>query len=513
MTRKPNILLITSDQQRGDCYGFEGRRLRTPHLDLLAAEGTRFSACITPNGVCQPARASILTGLLPLTHGVCDNGIDLDPTVGALGFAGQLSRAGYLTAFIGKAHFSTYLTFQPTGTPECLVSSAQYGPDWHGPYMGFEQVELLLIGHNLILPERPPRGQHYERWYYADSRGDLKNELYRTHLPPDVSAPQTFHSALPVAWHNSTWVGDRTVEFIRAQARESGERPFCVWASFADPHHPFDAPDPWSRMYDPADVDLPRQRTLDLDRRPWWHRATFEGTPQISGDLRKLRETHTRIPPQPDDMLRGMIANYYGMIALIDHNVGRILSALEESGLSANTLVVFTSDHGEWLGDHGLILKGPMMYEGLLRVGLILRGPSVPAGRTVPDPVSTIDLAATFAEFAGIGSGWAPHSTSLWPLMLRDDASRDFAFNEWHLLPARTGIELRLRTVRTRTHKLTLELGTGAGELYDLVNDPDEMNNRFDDPAAAPVRKELTEMAMTRPRDERAAAPKQVGAA
>ncbi|MSQ71658.1 MAG: DUF4976 domain-containing protein [Betaproteobacteria bacterium] len=512
--RRPNILLITSDQQRGDCYGFEGRRLRTPHLDLLAAEGTRFSACITPNAVCQPARASILTGLLPLTHGVCDNGIDLDPAVAERGFAGQLSRAGYSSVFIGKGHFSSYMTFQPTGTPECLVSSAQYAPDWNGPYMGFEQVELLLVGHNLILPQRPPRGQHYERWYYGEGRGDFRNALYGTHLPPDAGAPQTFHSGLPVAWHNSTWVGDRTIEYIRAQARRAEPRPFCAWASFPDPHHPFDAPDPWSRMHHPADVELPRQPALDLERRPWWHRATLEGTPQISAELRNFREKQTRIAPQqPEHMLREIIANYYGMIALVDHNVGRILAALEESGQADNTLVVYTSDHGEWLGDHGLMLKGPMMYEGLLRVGLIARGPGVPAGRIVHDPVSTIDLAATFAESAGIGSEWAAHSRSLWPLILRDDASRDFAFNEWHLLPARTGVELKLRTVRTRTHKLTLELASGAGELYDLVNDPDEMDNRFDDPATAPVRKALTEAAMSRPRDERAGTPVQVGAA
>ena len=128
MTRRPNILLITSDQQRGDCFGFEGRKISTPHLDELARDGTRFSACITPNAVCQPARASILTGQLPLTHGAHDNGIDLDERIGESGFAGALAAAGYATAFIGKAHFSTYHTFEPTGRPECVVSSAGFGP-------------------------------------------------------------------------------------------------------------------------------------------------------------------------------------------------------------------------------------------------------------------------------------------------------------------------------------------------------------------------------------------------
>ena len=148
MTKRPNILLITSDQHRGDCYGFEGRQIRTPRLDALAAQGTRFAACITPNVVCQPARASILTGLLPRTHGVHDNGIDLDPALGQAGFAGQLAKSGYATAFVGKAHFSTYHTHEPTGSPESVKSAADYAADWSGPYMGFEQVELMLIGHN-----------------------------------------------------------------------------------------------------------------------------------------------------------------------------------------------------------------------------------------------------------------------------------------------------------------------------------------------------------------------------
>ena len=117
MAARPNILLITADQQRGDCYGFCGRNVRTPHLDRLAAAGTHFENCLNANTVCQPARSSILTGMLPLTHGVIDNGIDLDPKIGERGFAGQLSRAGYHTAFLGKAHFSTKATFAPTGTP------------------------------------------------------------------------------------------------------------------------------------------------------------------------------------------------------------------------------------------------------------------------------------------------------------------------------------------------------------------------------------------------------------
>ena len=219
--RRPNFIFITADQQRGDCYGFMGRKIKTPHLDQLRSEGAWLESNVTPCVVCQPARASILTGQLPLTHGVHDNGIDLDPAVGAKGMAGALAAAGYDTAFFGKAHFSTYHTFEATGTPECLKSSAKFGEDWYGPYMGFEHVEMMLVGHNWFLPEKPPAGQHYERWFYGDGRGDEKNALYRENAGETHDAAQTWHSKLPVAWHNSTWTADRALAWLN----ESREKP------------------------------------------------------------------------------------------------------------------------------------------------------------------------------------------------------------------------------------------------------------------------------------------------
>ncbi|MGQ0547086.1 MAG: sulfatase-like hydrolase/transferase [Betaproteobacteria bacterium] len=488
-----NLLFITSDQQRGDCYGFEGRRVKTPHLDRLAREGTRFSACITPNLVCQPSRASILTGLLPYTHGVSDNGIDLDPKAGEAGFAGAFAREGYRTGYIGKAHFATSHTFKATGTPECRNSDQPQ--DWFGPYMGFEHVELVVEGHNHWPPMQPPRGQHYERWFHKDGRGEALQRLYETQLEPRSSAMQTFHSALPPAFHNSTWVGDRTIEFLSKNQNSK----FCIWASFPDPHHPFDAPDPWSRMHHPDEVDLPPQRTLDLERRPWWHRQSLEGQPQIEARLRRIREEYSRIPQHSDRQLRELIANYYGMVSLIDHNVGRILLHLEAFDLLKNTLIVYSTDHGDWLGDHGLILKGPMAYEGLLRVGLIMQGPGIPQGKIVADPVSTVDLPATFADYAGVD--FQPkHSTSLKKL-IQGKGGRDFAYSEWDLRASRSGVDLDLRTVRTKTHKLTVDMRSGAGELYDLVNDPHEMDNRFNDPGAKSVQHQLTDMIRSRPQD------------
>ncbi|MEL7165374.1 MAG: sulfatase-like hydrolase/transferase [Pseudomonadota bacterium] len=497
MTR-PNILLISADQHRADCFGFEGRNIKTPHLDQLAADGTHFSNCITPTVVCQPARASILTGQLCRTHGVHDNGIDLEPCVGEKGFAGAMAAAGYETSYFGKAHFSTYHTFQPTGTPECLTSSADYPDDWYGPYMGFNHIEMMLVGHNWFLPEKPPHGQHYERWFHGDGRGDVKNALYRENAGDTKDAAQTWHSKLPVAWHNSTWTADRAIEWLR---HGRGGDPFCTWVSFPDPHHPFDAPEPWSRLHDPAEVDLPKHRERTFEGRPWWHEQVLTAEPTGDRKGAEIRKAYSRIGPQSDAQLREIIANTYGQIALIDHNVGRILIALEEAGLADNTIVIYMSDHGDWLGEHGLILKGPMHYDGLLRVPMIVRGPNVPRGKKVDEPVSTLDLGPTFFDYGDASPLLTQHGQSLRPLIETDEATRDFALNEWELLPTRAGVGLSLRTVRTKTHKMTVDMQSEAGELYDMVSDPHETKNLFDDPDQAALREQLFAYIHQRPED------------
>jgi len=145
--------------------------------------------------------------------------------------------------------------------------------------------------------------------------------------------------------------------------------------------------------------------------------------------------------------------------------VRRILIALAEAGLADTTYVIYISDHGDWLGDHGLILKGPMHYEGLLRVSMIVRRPGITANRVVSEPVSTLDLGSTFCDYAGAAPLQTQHGASLPPLLEDQSATRDYTMNEWELLPTRTGVALSLRTVRTRTHKLTVALKSGQGSF------------------------------------------------
>ncbi|MBY6144742.1 sulfatase-like hydrolase/transferase [Mameliella alba] len=486
MNATPDILLITTDQHRGDCIGGAGRKVRTPNIQRIADRGARFDTCITPHPMCQAARASILTGKLPYSHGVRDNGRNLDPAFAEEGLGGIFCKAGYDTQFIGKAHLSTHETFEPTDQPECYTSVADFPEDWTGPYMGFEQVELMLRPHHHCGWKDRPYTLHYENFLDWDGQGGTRWAKAKEKSAPLTRHKQVWRSALEDEWQSTSWIGDRTIEMLT----KDRQNPLMAWVSFPDPHPPFLASDPWSRLYDPAEVDLPPHRELDLDRRPWWHRAFLE-----SPARRNQKRDHAGDQPfwgwegaLVDRDLRDVIAVYYGMIAAIDHQIGRILDHLEASGRLDNTIVIFTSDHGEWLGDHGLLLKGPMLYDGLLRVPLVMAGPGIASGR-FDAPVSTLDLRATLADLCGLDVT-PDDGRSLMDVIT--GATREVAHNEWEVDPARSGVDLDLRTVRSATHRLSIDLKSGAGELYDLSFDPHEMTNLWDDAGAAGHRDRLT---------------------
>jgi arylsulfatase A-like enzyme len=296
-------------------------------------------------------------------------------------------------------------------------------------------------------------------------------------------------------------VADRTIAMLRERPRD---RPFCLWSSFPDPHYPFDCPEPWASLHPEKSIELPRHHILDLNRRPWWHRAFVERRSDSSLEVGNYGFSFLTGQPGEDALLRAMTANYFGMIALADHAIGRILACLAEEGLADDTLVLVTSDHGDFLGDHGLLLKGPCAYEGLLRVGLIAAGPGVAAGQTVREPVSTLDIAPTVLERAGVSA--ALHGRSLNPLLAGKAETRDAALMEWDMAFLDREQELRLRTVRTARWALTLELTSGAGELYDLREDPEQMDDVF---AGRPaVVQELAEILRQRPKDESALLPR-----
>ena len=367
--------------------------------------------------------------------------------------------------------------------------------------MGFKHVELMTLGHWFKEkgPTLPPEGQHFERFVFDETNGPEIFDLWHKPAKPGHGAAQTWHSSLPVAMHSSTWCGDRTVSFLNDQQENE---PFCAWVSFPDPHHPFDCPTPWSTMYNLDDIDLPHEGHKDLDIRPWWHKASLENEPNLADpQLKFFRAKLSRSEDQSEIQLREMTANYFGMISLIDHNVGRIVLELKRLGLDKNTIIIYSTDHGDLLGDHGLYLKGPTPYEGLLRVGMIVNGPGIPSNQIIKDPVSTMDIAATICDLGGAELPEVAQSQTLMPVIC-DKASRDVAHSEWKVNASRCGVELELRTVRTKDTKLTIEKNSGAGEMYNLAEDPYEMNNLFEDSGSNSLKKELMDMIIERPGDE-----------
>lgn len=498
MAKKPNVILISTDQHRGDCIGAEGRGVRTPNLDRIGANGVRFKTCITPHPMCQAARASILTGKLPYSHGVRDNGRDLDLSLGEAGLGGTFTKAGYATHFIGKAHLSSQQTFEPTGRPECYKSAGDFSPDWRGDYMGFSDVQLMLRPHHHTQWYAPPEALNFEYWLDQDGQGRARWDRAKDRLSPDTAHFQTWRSGLSEEWHSSPWIGDRAVEMIE----NKGDQPLMAWVSFPDPHPPFLSPRPWCDMYSRDEVTIAANPTLDLEKRPWWHKAFVEdrakpikqGSEHNAGGIDWGQKGD--LTPEA---LQDLTAIYFGMISSVDHQVGRILDALESKGELDNTYIIFISDHGEWLGDHGLLLKGPMMYDGLLRVPCLIQGPKVPKGLVLDDPVNTIDVLATAADLTDI-SAPDTHGES-WRKLWDEEDSRDFALSEYEVDSLRSAVDMDLMTVRSKRYRMSTDLRTGTGELYDLQEDPGEMINLFDDPGAKAIRKEHMDMIKSRPDD------------
>jgi arylsulfatase A-like enzyme len=482
-------VLITTDQHRADSIGAYGNTIcQTPNIDRLASEGTRFTACRTQNPYCQPSRATILTGTYPTTHGVTSNGMDLSDEGLAMSVAAQLGAAGYSTALLGKAHFATTYPLVPNDKIESVAGSALVDEDWNGPYAGFGHVELLLFGHMMrVAPLMgnwnwcfgpPPFGLHYARWLYRDGRKQ-GNERMRLMTPEGAGAKwdhtQTWTSAVAEEDHPTTWVADRAVDFIR-----KADGPFFTWVSFTDPHHPMDAPTPWGDMYSAADVAdiLPPIVAGEHETKPFIHKAWTQGARG-----REMEWANPGGATLTREELATMTAGYYGMVSQLDHNIGRVLAALDERGLAEDTLVVMTTDHGELLGDHQMVFKGPLHYEGLLRLPLVVRGPGFDAGAVVDDPVGTIDLVPTFLEAAG-----APVPDHVEGVTLTSLGREHVLTENDHNMV----ISMPLRTLTTRRYKVTrYEAIEGVGELYDFDDDPGEFVNRWDDPAYATIRSDL----------------------
>ena len=464
---KPNVIVIITDQQRADTLGAYGSAVGvTPNIDALAAAGATFERGYCNNPLCMPSRASILTGRYPNTSGVRTNG--------AVAHSGQallpelLANAGYRTAAFGKVHYHPCRSQPPEYWPENLNTIAS-GADLTQPYLGF-QTTALGCGHSDVMPglhEQFLAEQHPEVYARRGPDGAL---VVPDPLLHHAQKLETYKTAIPEELYPTTWVMDRTVEYIEA-ARE----PFFVWCGINDPHHSFKPPGRYWDMLRPADMPPPVRRDGELADKPPHFTGFHEGR------YREIDTDGFLLGSQPylsAERVAVIRAAYYGMVAMIDDNVGRLLAALDNSGLRENTIIIFTSDHGEFLGDHDFVLKGPMHYESLLRVPFLASWPErFPAGRRLDGPVGLIDLFPTVLDLCQVAAPDGVQGRSLaTPLTGESDRGHDYVYVENDVDP----LGLRLRTLITDRWKLTWYAGEDYGEIYDLEQDPNEFVNLWD---------------------------------
>jgi len=447
---RPNIVLITTDQHNAEIIGCAGNALvRTPHLDRLAATGVVFDQAYTPHPVCTPARTSIFTGQTADHHGVPYN-INLredhpDPpdltglAADATAFPSILAGNGYHTALFGKLHAKQ-------------AGEANFGL----------QTMRLAEGKGQFVEYGS--GPDDYRQYLRDK--GWSDSAWRTWEHADYAERGWITSPLPEEDYIDTWTATEAVRFI-----EQVDAPFFAWVSFSGPHTPWDPPEPYASMYDPAEIPFPARREGELEEKhPQWAddlARTIPAVPPRSQDPERHGGIERAYSRFPDAQLREMLAAYYGQITLIDHQIGRVLDALQERGLRENTLILFASDHGDHLGNNWALFKYGVQYDSLARIPFIINWPGhTDAGLRRSELVSLIDIASTFLEAAGLAPVDPVDGQSLLPLCREGEVPwRDQLV--WPCHPA---------CIVSADWKYML-WPDGFEELYDRRTDPHELRN------------------------------------
>lgn len=496
------ILFVTSDQQRFDALGCNGGSVaRTPVLDQLASQGINYQRAHPQNVVCMPSRSTMITGQYVTTHGVWMNGVPL-PT-SAPSIASTLHDAGYKTSLIGKAHFEPFLDpflrfaenrLSFDGKNNARTMNLHGIEDLH---RGFDHLEFAT--HGVAGP------LHYARWI-RDNHPDLARNFYavldgelevNAAGGGDTDAPQVKHNDTPRDVYHTDWIADRTISWL--DSLNADDDWFC-WMSFPDPHHPWDPPASELHRVNWRDLDLPMGYITDTDERErvladkpqhWmrWYDGTFVSN--YEAPARWVPATLTA------DQVREVNAMAHIENELIDEAIGRVLSAIARRGWSDDLDVIYTTDHGEFQGDFGLLFKGPYHVDSLMRLPLIWRpAPSADVTPTKIDaPVGLVSLAATFASIAGLPE---PEYVDASALPVSDDDAKtrghERVLTEWD--SSLFGKIVSMRTIHrdgwtcTMYAPGTLHDGT-EGELYNIDNDPLQHVNLWDNPAYTAIRKDL----------------------
>jgi arylsulfatase A-like enzyme len=489
-----NLLVIHTDQQRWDSLGCYGNEFaRTPAIDALAAEGRRYARHFSSNPVCMPSRASLLSGRYPSGHGVWSNGIPLPreefvisndhaehwqramklrhPHVRTL--ADYLQDAGYRTHSVGKQHLTPTESSPEYRLPESrFLWEGEQRREWTGPYCGFQSLDLSLHhGENVT--------GHYRYWFedsYPAVAGAIdRGERPETDaFPPLQGAPGDLRPSLvPLEAHHSTWCGDRAVDFL--DSVHQSDAPFFLWVGFPDPHHPWTPPLDLAAEF----AGTGSQPSTVADARPDSPglRSMFGGGNDLlsttgTADDRTGGDRAARIAP----VIARLREFTNAQIHLIDRAVGRIVEKLRAIGKYDDTVIVFTSDHGDFLGDYGLIRKSGVPHSALTRTSLIIRVPGDERSSVIERPVSNTDVLPTLLELLGVRSPDDPVGARRDEF---DGVSVAGGVPDDHLALVQCfgGRESRSLSVMDDRYRLTWYPATGEREIYDHSVDPYELLN------------------------------------
>ncbi|MGB3070772.1 MAG: sulfatase-like hydrolase/transferase [Ottowia sp.] len=507
--RQPNFLIFLTDQHRADhlgCYGNE--TVRTPNIDAIAGRGWRFERCYVSNPVCMPNRGAMMTGRMPSVTGARGNGVPLP--LESVTFADVLSEFGYRTALIGKSHLQNMEDRPPALPPSPPVSTRpslrypearradlrdpayrqELRSSWERPehqlslpYYGFQDVVLCNHHADECFGD-------YLRWLQV-KHPEVADRIGREHgrRDPGYVAPQAWHTQLDEFQYPTHYIAEQAMGWLGRHASERPGQPFALMCSFPDPHHPWTPPGRYWDMYDPDDMALPASamQAGQAERHvQWLQRERAEGRAQL--------ETPRMFAAQARE-IQEIMALTYGMITNIDDRIGMVMDKLRALDLERDTVVIFTSDHGDLMGDHGIMLKGPLHYQGLVRVPFIWADPEGGIGAR-DDLGSSMDLGPTILRRANIG---APHGVQGCALFDEQGKSlpsgRHAVLIEESQQRAYVGFDtpVQVRTLVTARYRLSLYHEGSWGELYDLQADPEECRNLWDDESSRAVRQALVE--------------------
>ena len=509
----PNFILFITDQHRADFLGCYGHPIvRTPNIDSIAARGTMFDRFYVASPVCMPNCSSLMTGRMPSVHGVRCNGIPLSRD--AVTFVDLLREAGYATALVGKSHLQPFTGMPPTQkrrdplagyhAPSAALQDAirtdlasaayrQEEPQYWGsdpaarvatPFYGFDHVELVA-GHGDLV------GGDYRRWLLARDPNALSLLGPEHGLSHDYACPQAVRTAIPAELYHTAYIGERARDFLRTMDQQGGDTPFFLMVSFPDPHHPFNPPGKYWDMYSPDDFAVPEA----YRRNDWMPPPPVQAAiDQRQSGAANLTGTNTiNVSAREAQEARALTA---GMITCVDDAVGQVLQALSGSRRRDDTVVMFTSDHGDHLGDHRLLLKGAEPYESITHVPFIWSDPHAARPSRTSALGATLDIPATILDRARVAPFTGMQGRSLLPVIDQSAPQiRDAVFIQYdHQHPDKvSGLPPRIHTLVDARWRLSIFQHADAGELYDLQGDLGEFDNLWDSPEHRAIRAQLTE--------------------